>query len=323
MASIYRVSTAAVPPAERLAFWRDVCASAYGPMIVEAESDGFEGVLTRFHAEELEITSVKSSPLMTRAPKSSAHIRADEKIFTVQVVHSGCCRIRHANFETFATAGDMFIADGSRSYELSFSAPVQGLVLGLPWNRFRGYAEKFEALAGSPIDVHNGPGAVLSTFIRSAWRQLVEREGEDWPQTASDVIWDLLASVVSGDAGREIGNGRGDELRRKARKLVDSRLSDPGFCSADIAATLRVSSRYLQVVFAEVGTTPSRFLLARRLEAAAARLRCLDKQCSITEVALESGFSDLSYFSRAFRRRFGVSARAYRLRLGSATRPGQ
>jgi AraC-like DNA-binding protein len=29
-------------------------------------------------------------------------------------------------------------------------------------------------------------------------------------------------------------------------------------------------------------------------------------------VALECGFSDLSYFSRAFRRRFGASARRYR-----------
>ncbi|MEO5707638.1 MAG: AraC family transcriptional regulator [Alteraurantiacibacter sp.] len=33
----------------------------------------------------------------------------------------------------------------------------------------------------------------------------------------------------------------------------------------------------------------------------------------ITDVALECGFNDLSYFSRTFRRRFGVSARVYRL----------
>jgi hypothetical protein len=47
--------------------------------------------------------------------------------------------------------------------------PVQGLVLSPPWYRFGAYAERLEALAGIPINVVKGPGAVLSSFIRSAW----------------------------------------------------------------------------------------------------------------------------------------------------------
>jgi AraC-like DNA-binding protein len=306
-----------VAPSERLAFWNDICANAYRPMVVDAQPEGFEGVFTRLCADELEITSVKSTPLITRTATSTTIVRADEKTFSIQVVYAGRCRLRHANTETVAGVGDIIVADASKNYELAFSVPVQGLVLSPPWDRFKGYAEKFEALAGHRINVTSGPGAVLSTFIRSAWEQMVECEEGEWPESGAEVIWDLLTSALNGDTGREIGSGRADDLRRRAKALVDSELSDPAFCSSAIAEALGISARYLQRVFAEVGTTPSRFLIARRLDAAAALLRRLDKPCSVTDVALQCGFSDLSYFSRAFRRRFGLSARAYRLSRGA------
>jgi AraC-like DNA-binding protein len=46
--------------------------------------------------------------------------------------------------------------------------------------------------------------------------------------------------------------------------------------------------------------------MERRLEKAAALLRDPHwRACKIADIAAESGFSDLSYFNRAFRRRFG------------------
>jgi len=299
-----------------LAFWNDICANAYRPMVVDAQSEGFEGVFTRLCADDLEITSAKSTPLITRAASSTTMLCADDKIFSLQIVHAGRCRLRHANAEIVAEVGDIIVADGSKNYELAFSVPVQGLVLSPPWSQFKSYAEKFEALAGRRINSSSGPGAVLSTFIRSAWEQMVERDEAEWPESAADVIWDLLTSILSGVTGREIGSGRPDDLRRKAKALADGELSNPAFCSSAIAEGLGISARYLQRVFAEVGTTPSHFLLARRLDAAAALLRQLDKPRSVTEVALQCGFSDLSYFSRAFRRRFGLTARAYRSSCG-------
>ena len=291
-------------------------------MVLDAEPDGFQGVLTRLCADQLVITSAKSTPAIARTATNEVNLRGDEKVFSVQLVHSGRCRIRHAGFDTIAETGDIIVANGAKGYELTFTEPVQGLVLSPPWARFGVYAEKLEALAGRPINVKSGPGAVLSTFIRSAWDQFVECEGEEWPESAAEVIWDLLALAIQGqsdgEAGRETAAGRRPEcLRREARALVDGRLADSGFQSAALAEALGVGARYLQMVFAEVGTTPSRFLLARRLDAAAARLRILDSPCSITGIALECGISDLSYFSRAFRRRFGVSARAYRLSFGA------
>jgi AraC-like DNA-binding protein len=304
---IDRLSTAALPPSQRVAFWKDIFAAGDQSLSIETQPGAFYGALTRLSVGELEITSVTSTPLITRRPPSN------ERAFTLQLVHTGRCHLRHAGADHVADSGDMFVVDASKRYELAFTRPVRGLVLSLPWERFGGHAEKLKTLAGCPMNRNGGPAAVLSGFIRSAWEQLVEHnddDGEQWPQSDSDVIWELLAAVLQGEPSTV--RSRADELRRWATALIDARLGDPGFSSSAIAEGLDISARYLQRVFAEAGTTPGRFLLARRLDVAAERLRS-GKRWSITDIALECGFNDLSYFSRTFRRRFGVSARDYRL----------
>jgi AraC-like DNA-binding protein len=306
--NIDRLSTAALPPSQRVAFWKNIFAAGDQTLSIETSPGAFHGALTRLSVGELELTSVKSTPLSTRKPPS------DERAFTLQLVHTGRCHLQHAGADFVAESGDMFVVDASKAYELAFTQPVQGLVLSLPRERFGGLAKELGSLAGRPMNRNGGPAAVLSGFIRSAWEQLVERndtESKEWPPSASGMIWELLARVVQGE--RAIARSRADELRRWAAALVDARLSDPGFSSSALADALDISARYLQRVFAEAGTTPARFLLARRLDAAAERLRHGRKFSSITAIALECGFNDLSYFSRSFRRRFGVSARDYRL----------
>jgi AraC family transcriptional regulator len=58
------------------------------------------------------------------------------------------------------------------------------------------------------------------------------------------------------------------------------------------------------------GTTPHQYLLRTRLRRAAIRLR--SERAKILDVALDSGFGDVSNFNRALRAEFGASPRAYR-----------
>ncbi len=53
------------------------------------------------------------------------------------------------------------------------------------------------------------------------------------------------------------------------------------------------------------GSSPGNYLLSLRLEKAAALLHL--KELKVTNVAFDCGFGDLNYFSRAFKKRYGVS----------------
>lgn len=80
---------------------------------------------------------------------------------------------------------------------------------------------------------------------------------------------------------------------------------------ADLAQHAKLSVAQLERhVLALLQLTPSRWLLSLRLEHALGQLR---SDRSVAQISADSGFTDHSAFSRAFRRHVGVSPSDYRL----------
>lgn len=80
---------------------------------------------------------------------------------------------------------------------------------------------------------------------------------------------------------------------------------------ARLASEAKMSVRTFHRRFlADTGTSPTGYVLGRRLESAADSLRH-SASASIGEVAARCGFDDPNYFTRAFRRRFGKSPRQW------------
>jgi AraC-like DNA-binding protein len=103
-------------------------------------------------------------------------------------------------------------------------------------------------------------------------------------------------------------------MRARVRSYVDNHIRDPQLSVESIAAAMRCSTRHLQNIFAHLEPL-ARYIWRIRLERCAAALRetCyLDR--SVTEIAFSYGFSNASHFSRAFKARFGMSPREFRLK---------
>jgi AraC-like DNA-binding protein len=171
-----------------------------------------------------------------------------------------------------------------------------------------------ETLVGVALRASRGETALAANMLLGMKRAFSLHPGEQWDDAASDVILDVLA-LACGGAAEASSEPRGEGGRRDAMAYIERHLTDPGLGVADIAAGVGVSVRQLQRLFIETGTAPRQYLLERRLDAAAALLRRGEEGgASITDVALGVGFNDLSYFSRTFTHRHGVSPRAYRRR---------
>jgi AraC-like DNA-binding protein len=81
-----------------------------------------------------------------------------------------------------------------------------------------------------------------------------------------------------------------------------------GRLSADmVAARHNITPRYVRMLFEAEGTSFSEFVLDLRLQHAYRMLVDAHHLArTISAIAFEAGFSDLSYFNRTFRRRYGV-----------------
>lgn len=116
---------------------------------------------------------------------------------------------------------------------------------------------------------------------------------------------------------RRYGQVRSPEARNLVRlgsvlAYLEKHLAEP-ISLGRLAGVAHMSpSTLLRTFRAALGTTPIRYLLCLRTRKAADRLQQEDK--TITEVALETGFSDANYFARCFRKIFGVSPSVYRRR---------
>jgi AraC family transcriptional activator of tynA and feaB len=91
---------------------------------------------------------------------------------------------------------------------------------------------------------------------------------------------------------------------------LDAHYRSPELSIQDMADDIGLSMRQIQRGFAALGTTPTKYLLQKRLEHACRALD--DRQAGrrsdlISSIAYEAGFSDLSYFHRCYRRAFGAS----------------
>jgi len=93
---------------------------------------------------------------------------------------------------------------------------------------------------------------------------------------------------------------------RKLVELVERELTTEEFGPEILSRELGMSSRQLQrKIKALTGQTPSDFIRSQRLQRA--RILLEKRSGTVSEIAYEVGFNNLSYFARSFRKEFGVA----------------
>ncbi len=216
---------------------------------------------------------------------------------------------------------------------------------------YRSRGESFELVAGSILVGHPGDEYIcthdhvhgdecLSFFLAPEMVETIGGRTEVWrtggvpPLSELMVLGELAQSAAEGasDVGLdEVGllfaarfvdlvsglqRGRPESAARDRRRAVEAALWIEGSSHEPVdlesaAAEAGLSPFHFLRLFSSVlGVTPHQYLIRSRLRRAARLLA--DDARSVTDIAFEVGFGDLSNFVRTFHRAAGVSPRTFR-----------
>jgi AraC-like DNA-binding protein len=193
--------------------------------------------------------------------------------------------------------------------------PASFITLALSRPTIAALAPDYTQAFGRPIPSGNAALGLLARYLD------VVRAGDELTnpaigQSVSDHIIDLAALALGarGDYA-ELARQRGAKAARLAaiRSDILRTLGRSDLSTELIAARHGISPRYVRKLFEDDGSSFSAFVLTERV--ARAHRMLIDRRyahLNIAQVAHESGFGDVSYFNRAFRRHFGATPSDFR-----------
>lgn len=219
----------------------------------------------------------------------------DESLLMLLLAGHGRYKFEGGREHQLAT-GDAVLLPAGRRHDFACD-PTDGWEIR--WVHFQGaYADSLARLAGFSGDrlvIAVGDDAAPAQRLQAIQDRISCR---DQLGAAVELVG-LLVALKKCDQSR-----LGEDARLLA--AVEEGGGLPGMARAAGLSRFHFLRRFKRAT----GTTPWRYLIELRL--AKAKNLLIDPACSVAEAARLAGFTDPAYFSRLFRKRTGVTPRAYR-----------
>ncbi|MGJ5066083.1 AraC family transcriptional regulator [Bradyrhizobium oligotrophicum] len=166
------------------------------------------------------------------------------------------------------------------------------------------------------ISMRDPAFGLLADYLGFAEKEAA-RANPTLKQLMADQLIELTVHLLapSNDTMEVVRNGALKDLRReKVLRQIREHFANPDFSLSSAAAASGLSRSYIQKLFDEAGTSFSETLRKMRVEKAVELLRSpAHSALSVAEIAMDTGFADLSTFNRTFRRFYGETPTAIRL----------
>lgn len=300
-----------VPARERLAVLNDAFGNSAFPCEILPAGDGGPYMAGRAIAlPGLFITHGTTRGVSYR--RTARHV-ASADVLMLTVTLDGCYRVEQECGEFLLKPGEGWVAVPEETALAANVAglPRESLALQLPRSAFADARLDVGELLRQPIPCDNAAMRLLVAYVRG----IASSEAPLAPalcRSATEHVYDLvlLALDARGDAaaqarGRGLPAARLHKLKQDVRDLVDT--GHP-LQLTELAARHGISPVYVQKLFERDGTSFSAFVLEHRLAHVHRRLRNPRfAHRSISRIVYDAGFNNLSWFNRAFRRRYGAT----------------
>lgn len=293
--------------------WRDIPLDEYlvtlngicGRFHVQprGETNYLSGDVAFRYLSRFETASISHDAQAIRRDANMIRQDPGEHLFLI-IQDYGTCTIQQGSNAAKLVPGSMYLADslvpsefiyhGSRSRQFSIHLPREEAVL-----RF-----STACTGGVVID----PFDPLHQAMQCVLMKLINEQGRAATALGETFMGLLGSYFLSIQLQQSPAERHNDAFLDHVLSEIGRLAHDPCFDVDELAARLGISRRSLQRHLQRIGETASGLILNCRLERAHARLaqgEAATTRGGISAIAYASGFNDLSYFYRAFGKRYG------------------
>jgi AraC family transcriptional activator of tynA and feaB len=308
-----KLSTNDIPPRERQEWLREVICREYANVEITSPAKGlmFQDLVI-YPWNDLQLSVIRSGAISIERLPYEPHLNSQDAYFAVILV-SGRYWLMQNGREVFLQPGDMTFYDATRPHRIHCPDNFTKLIISIPRTLFRDSVPGIDRCTALRIASTAGTGLIASNFLRSLAGQTGHLKAHEF-SALSDHALDLLTLAVASvrPAGYSLSRSRTATVNR-IKASIEQKLTDSTLDSAQIARHTSLSTRYINGLFEDEGTSLMRYVWKRRLENC--RKDMLDPVYAghrISDIAFRWGFNDLSHFSRAFKKQFGCTPKELR-----------
>lgn len=318
-------TTQDIPCHERFSFFRDTvrghflssyeCDMSMG----DAPQSQFYANIVQHQVVDLQFLLVESNGHHASSkPRTKA---CDQDVnFYIELQRSGVGRLTQDGRTAFLRQGDFCFFDMSRPVSWSFDNDYSLYKILIPRDRFSCKLGNTHNLTAKTIRGNSVTGSLVYSFAMR-YIPFLDTISPQHAYQLSDILLNLIVSalteLIEGTVVQPTGHAA---IFYIAQDYLERHLADPDLNIHDCALKCGISTRYLQKLFQEQGTTVNKWIQKNRMENYKRALaNPLLAEKNITQIAYDCGFSDISNLSRKFKTENLVTPSQYR-RLHSKRR---
>lgn len=314
-----RVSTEGLRPAGTAQAW----SALYSGVLAAADfipfDDDFSAGLAMSQVGPLGLARLATGRCAIN--RTAAHIdRSSPRLYSIIIQARGRGLFSQEGNRVVLGPGDLALCDHTLPHSRVLERDAETLLIRVPAEMIAEYLPSPQPLCGRRLPAGAGLAPSAALMARGLWQRLEHGLSPQYEECFAHHLLELIGTTYAMTFGADA-----DSLLL-LHSHIDDRLYDPGFKAGAIGAELGFDPREVRRLFAASDESPRDYLLRRRLQEAARRLR--DPRWhghTIAEIAHGCGFASNAVFTRAFRERHDLSPTEYRARApsrnGEARRP--
>jgi AraC-like DNA-binding protein len=294
------------------------------PLTMSTSGHAFSGVMDhRIVGANVSISAATAVACTAErtARQASDSGAGDFLLFTTQLDGSAeACQYGHSSR---LTPGSGTLHVTTAPYVMDFPVPTTTLNLRFPRRSLALSDWALREVAAQAVTADSTAMRIYTSFLISLFRETAGLRSTVAPVMADTLVTLLAAALteLTGENAGEPPQSSPAAMLAVFRTHVAENFDDPDLSVGRIARRHKVSERYVHKVFAGIGTTPAAYIRQERLTRAA-RLLGFRPLLSVTDVAVRCGFADVTTFTRAFKRRYGLPPASWRAEQADS-RPGK